>query len=924
MTALTTGSAIRGRDHELSRLSELVAAGRSSTGLLAIVGDAGQGKTTLLNAAVDQASAGGSLVLAASGIESEANLAFAGLHQLLLPVLRSADDLPAPQLAALRSAFGVSDGHTPGRFLVGLAVLTLLSEVAEERPLLVAIDDAQWLDRGSLDALGFASRRLHAEPISILITARHDSDLAAFGSDVALLDLQPLQPADAAALLDDAAPGLPNPLRTRILDEAGGNPLAVVEFARSGIEFGAWADDAVALAPTARLERLFAGRLAALPDETQRALLIAAASDAAEMAAVLRATAATGLSQQCFVPAERDGLITMSADAFRFRHPILRSLIYHAASQADRRAAHLALAAALDADPERAVWHLASVTSEPDEAVAATLEQAAGRARVRAGYGAAWRAMHRAATLSPDPGERARRLVGAVVFAFTAGDASTVLELDRELRQLTSDPVVLGQSALWVAQVEVLQGAGRASAALSIPAIQSLLAADPGTAIGLLAVAAGCSYLEGDRVRAGAVDDLVKAIPGVGDEAWRLYVLAAADPAGNAHAVAPHIDAFVRDTAADGTMLRITSHIPWYLDDHAAAAVLLARCVEVTRGEGGMGALSSYIVPLALTDVWHGRLSDAVMHATEGVRIALEVDQPAQAAVGLGIEALVAAMRGQTEVLQERADAARRFASGGLSQALVTWALGIDALVSGHPDIAYADLRRLFDPDEPASHREVARWAIADLVEAGIAASTVDDLEELTAEAEGLASVGGTTRATMVARRARAVLDDGPSNEAFETALGVDGAAAWPFEIARTRLSYGVWLRRHRQIVAAREPLRAAADAFERIGADPWHARARAELRAAGEASVVHRRGMQDELTPQQRQVAQLAARGLSNREIGAQLYLSPRTISFHLYNIFPKLGITTRSQLAGAIGTELVEAGGAAQARDTALGSGP
>ena len=325
----------------------------------------------------------------------------------------------------------------------------------------------------------------------------------------------------------------------------------------------------------------------------------------------------------------------------------------------------------------------------------------------------------------------------------------------------------------------------------------------------------------------------MKAIPGAGDEAWRLYILAAADPVGNAREVASHIDALLGDTDADGTTLRITSHIPWYLDDHAAAAILLTRCVEVTRAEGGMGGLASYIVPLALTDLWHGRLSDAVMHASEGVRIALEVDQPAQAAVGLGVEALVAAVRGETDRLHERANAAARIVSGGLARALLTWAFGMDALVSGRPDAAYADLRRLFDPGDPAAHREIARWAIADLVEAGVGAGIVGDLEVLAQDAERLASIGGGIRATIVARRARAVLDDGPSNDAFEAAVAVDGAGSWPFELARTRLAYGSWLRRHRQIVAAREPLREAADAFERMGADPWEARARAELRAA-------------------------------------------------------------------------------------------
>ena len=277
-----------------------------------------------------------------------------------------------------------------------------------------------------------------------------------------------------------------------------GIPWLLVEFARSQGRFGGDPDDgSVALLPTARLESLFAGRLAAMPDETRRALLVAAASNVADTVTVLRAAETLGLPASSFAAAERGGLITMTTDAYWFQHPILRSCIYHGASQADRRAAHQALAAALGASPERAAWHLASVAVEPDEAIAAALEQVADKARVRAGHAAASLAMRRAAALSPDPGERARRLVAALTFAFTAGETSTVLDLDRELRQLTDHAAILGQAALWVAQVEVLRGDGRTSAALAIPAIQSLLGTDPGTAIGLLAVAAGCSYPRG-------------------------------------------------------------------------------------------------------------------------------------------------------------------------------------------------------------------------------------------------------------------------------------------------------------------------------------------------------------------------------------------------------------------------------------------
>jgi DNA-binding CsgD family transcriptional regulator len=923
MTDLTSKPAIRGRDRELTLLSELLNAARSSFHSVAVVGEAGQGKTVLLDAAVDVATSHGTRVMSASGIEAESDLPFAALHQLVGPSMDHAERLPARQRAALDAALGVSQESVPERFMVGLALLTLLSEIADERPVLIAIDDVPWVDRGSIDAIAFATRRLQAESIALIVTARPDHDLAPFGPHLSRLDLDPLDRAAAAAILDDAAPHLSRRHRSRILDDAAGNPLAVVEFARGrAARRAAAADDAVALAPTERLEQLFAGRLGNqlleplcrreqlfagrlgnLPDKTRRALVVAAACDAGDTATLLRAAGSMGLWDH-FGPAERDALIAVGVETFRFRHPILRSVIYHSASQADRRAAHQALATALAASPERAAWHLASVASEPDDAIAAALETAAERARARGGFGAATRAMRRAAMLSTSADDRARRLAAAVALAFLAGETSTVLELDRELRGLTNDPVVLGQASLWVAQVEVLRGEGRASAALSIPAVAALLPADPASAIGLMAVAAGYAYLDGDRATAAALDGLIKSIPGDGSEPWRLYILAAVDPVGNAPLVRPHIDAIVNDVHAPEALLRVTSHIPWYLDDHAAAATLLVRYLEAARTEGQLGALASYVVPLALVDVWHGRLSDAVMHATEGVRVGLEVDQPAMAAVGIGVVALVAALRGEREALHAHAEGITA-ASGALARALTVWSLGLDALASGRPDAAYGHLHRLFDADDPAAHRDVARWAIGDLVEAGLGAEIVDELEALTAESERLAAIAGAIRTTMVTRRARAVLDDGPA-DAFDAALSVEGAPAWPFDLARARLAYGTWLRRHRQIVAAREPLRAAADTFEQLGADPWEARAKAELRAAGEASSVRLKAYDDELTPQQRQVAQLAARGLSNREIGAQLYLSPRTVSFHLYNIFPKLGVTTRSQLAATIGGEL------------------
>ena len=895
-----------GRDRELELLVGLLAEGRSASRVLVILGDAGFGKTALLTAATAEAIASGARVLSATGVEGESELAFAGLHQLLRPLLADIELLPPRQRGALNCAFGVGEEAIPERFLIGLAVLNLLAETAEKQPVVVVIDDAPWIDHGSLEAIAFAARRLQAEAITVLVASRSEEPILIFGSDVPRMVVQPLSDRDARVLLDSQMPVLPPGLKARLLAEAAGIPLALIELP-AALPAGRLADlqdPSMSLAPTARLERIFARRLADLSVQVRRILVLSSAADGEDLRPVIEAAKAIGIPLTSFADAEQAGFVRQAGDSFRFVHPLVRSVIYHSATYSERRQAHLALAEALQADPDRSAWHHAAVALEPDETIAAALEATAQRAGSRAGYASAARALQRAAALSPERDEHARRLTMAAEMAFAAGRADLVTDLVAELEGLSTDPHLRARAALVVAQVEVLSGKAEVSKALSIPAIHALMATEPAIALGLLAVAAGYSFLAGDRALAKAAEEMINGVPGTGDEPWRLYVLAATNPVENAKIVMPHIERMLTDPPSDPDLLRIVSHIPWYLDRPSAAADLLGRSIEATRTLGGVGGLASYIVPLALTDLWRGRWQDAGASAAEGIRIALESGQPAMEAVGSAVAALSAALQGQRGAVHATAEATIRTAHTGLATAIATWARGLDALAHGEHESARTHFAHVFELGDPAAHSEVARWAIADFVESIEAAQRDERVETMVADVEHQAEVGGSARAMMVARRARALLShDAGADAHFHAATEVDGAAALPFELARTQLSHGEWLRRHKQVAASRPLLRAASDAFGQLGARPWEERSRIELRAAGVRTEARPPRAIDELTPQQRQIAQFAARGLTNREIGDRMFLSPKTIAFHLYSVFPKLQITTRSQLAAAMG---------------------
>jgi DNA-binding CsgD family transcriptional regulator len=878
---------------------------QTAAATLVVLGEAGLGKTALLDAATARARPIGARVLEASGVEAESELAFAGLHQLLRPVFGHVDDVPARQADALRTAFGLGDQASPDRFLIGLATLTLLADVADHQPVLVVLDDAQWFDRGSLEALAFTVRRLQVERIAVLIASRTEEPLNAVGLHGPRLTLAPLAAGDAADLLDVRGTNVRGMLRTRVLAEAAGNPLALIELGMVVSHDGEDASDAggsaVALPPTARVERLFSSQLQALPEPSRLMLLLAAAADASDLRPVVRAAERTGLPLEALVAAEHAELLSTRGDEFKFRHPLIRTVVYHSASYAERKVAHLALASVLADDPERRAWHLAAVTLEPDEAVAALLEASADGTSLRGGFAAAASALERAADLSPQLDQRARRLVRATEMAFAAGRPPWVEYLARRVTTLTDDAHLRGLADQRVAQIQALSGqGGSVPEALSTAALESVMHAAPEIGVRRLVVAAGFAFLAGQRDLLETAYALVRSIPGPGNEPWRLFVLAAADPIANQSAIRAAVEACIASPPAYPDIEKMVAHIPWFADDSASAAILLGRAVDGMRTRGDIGAMGSYLSLLGFTSVWRGRWLDARAIAAEVVTLATDINQPNIISLGMALDSLAAALQGDGEAAHRQATAALALTDAGLDVAVATWALGLADLAEGRPAEAYEQLRRLFTPGRAAAHFAIAPWAIADLVEAATASGIAEMVQALSAEALRRAEVGGSVRAVLVARRAHAALAaEHDAATQFERALSTPGAEHWPFEFARTQLTFGAWLRRHRRVVAARPLLQAAIDAFDQLGARPWLEQARAELRAAGVASESRPGHAAGELTPQERQVAQMAAQGLTNREIGERLFLSPRTVGFHLHNVFPKLQVTTRTQLA-------------------------
>ncbi len=910
---------IIGRDAGLARVRALVDPVPLSSRVLVVTGEAGMGKTVLLADAAGRARRAGMRVLPVTGRESESRLAFAGLHQLLRPVLAAAAGLPARQAQALTGALGLAaDPGAADPLLTGVAVLTLLSDLAERSPVLVVADDAHWLDRSTLDALAFAASRLDAERVVLLVGARGQAPPPGLDRGFPELHLEPLSAADAGLLLDSQPRPPRGRARVQVLAQAAGNPMALIELATVIADDPAasrrWAAEPLPL--TDRLTAVITSRFAALPEPAQAALLLAAVADGPDLSAA--ASHGAGPDARALTPAEQLGLIKVDRAGLRFSHPLVRSAIYHSAPFAQRAAAHRELAEALHDQPDRRAWHLAAAALQPDEQVASMLEATAAQAQRRGGAAAAALAMERAAELSPDPEDQARRLVAAASAAVPTGQGDWVQDLAARALAVTADPelrLTARHDAGWA-----LAYSGRPSAAL--PALLSVAEEasrdQPALAWDALADAATVVYHSGapascQAVRRvlGLLEDQGSRSAGPGPRADvgpdRLWIRACIDPFGSRSEIIRYLRQVSRSSLDEPALWRVGS-AAWLLDESNLAITLLQDAMQRIRAPGTQGTSGPGLTALGWAYIDTGQWDEAQEAAAEAADLAAANQMELVAAAADLIAATVLAMRADTGGARRHVDrvlADTDLAESGLLAARARQALGIAALADGSHLLAFTQLRQLFSEDGVPVHNIFSYLGVADIAAAAVRADRRMEGQDVLERA--LSHLGGTAspRLEQLIARARGILAGPGGAEAhFATALADPAGDQWPFERAQLRLDYAEWLRRRRRINDAKPVLTEALGTFRRLRARSWAQRTAAELRACGVA-VADAPGERDalgELTPQQRQIVRLASDGLTNAQIGDRLFLSPRTVSSHLYRSYPKLGVAGRNQLRDVI----------------------
>ncbi len=904
-----TAPILFGRDRELRVVADVLERAGERGGGLLVRGPAGIGKTSVLAAARASAAGRGFRVLAATGVQSEGGFAFAGLHQLLQPELAKADILPIPQRDALRAAFGMTEGVVPDLFLIGLGSLEILSEAAASSPLLLIADDAQWLDRPTAAVLAFLARRLDVEPIILLAALRDGYDSVLAEAGMPELGLTGLDEAAAAALLDATAPALDAAARARVLANAAGNPLALVELPAA--LRSAYAGDGAVLPPvlplTARLEQAFAARATGLPEAARRVLLAAAVDDEAdltEVLAVASSLAGSALPADAVDPAVFAGLVEADEVSIRFRHPLVRSAIYQQASAPLRRAAHAALAAVLAGQPDRRAWHRAAATVGVDEEVAAELEAAAWRAHRRGAVQVALAGQQRAAMLSPDPGRRAGRLLRAAEMGFELGRHDVVDRLLAEAEQYRPGPLQRARIA-WIREMfyDGIPGDAERIRGLVQVADQTRLGGDTDLALNLLLGAALRSWWAdpGEPARELVVAAAERAGAAECDPRL-LAIVAAASPISRGGDILARLARVPAGDVADPQRAWLLGMAAMAVGDFERAVRFLSGSAAGLRAQGRLALLAQVLSLQANAAIQLGNWAVAVTTADEGARLAEETGQPIWLAGTKTSRAQVAALRGQYDAVGALTGEAERTAlPRRLSHlmAMIQVARGMSALSARRYAEAYGYLRRMFDPADAAYHRRELFGAIPYLAEAAAHSGRTEEARAVLAGVEPIAALTPAPKLHVGLAYARAALAAGDDAEPLFAAAFAAEADRWPHDRARLELMYGSWLRRHRRVTESRVPLRAARDWFDTHGLGSWADQARQELRAAGETS--RRRAM--------------AADGLSNRDIGQRLYLSHRTVGYHLYRIFPKLAITSRSQLTAALEGSNAAGGGPAAA---------
>lgn len=912
LSTLDTDRPLQDRHAERAALQALIDGARQGTSAAFVIrGGPGLGKTALLDHVLSSAS--GCRVVRASGVESEMELAFAGVHQLCAPFLDRLEDLPGPQRGALRTAFGLETGEPPDRFLVGLAVLTLLSDVAEAQPLVCLIDDTHWLDQASAQVLGFVARRLGAEGVVIIFAIRQpwdDRHLAGLPE----LTVPPLPDADARALLAATLPGrLDETVRDRIVAEAHGNPLALLEIPR------AWTPAALAggfgmpdgVSVSGRIEESFRRRLLPLPEPSQSLLLVAAADPTGDPDLIWAAATHLGIGRDASASAVSAGLLDAGTD-LRFRHPLVRTVVYREAPDDERRRVHAALAESTDAahDPDRRAWHLGTAAAGPDEAVASELERSAVRAQARGGPAAAAAFLGRAVELTEDAPRRTARALAAAQASFLAGAFDEVERLLETAEAGPLDGSQRGRAALLRGQIAVIHGYGKDAAPLLLNAARQLEPLDHELARGAYLSAYSSAFAAAHLAEPGILLDICRAAQrfsatsaSAGPLDLLLEGLTRTHTDGRAIAIpilARAADGVIGLSAEDvvrwGWIAPMASNSIW---DDAAATEIYERQTRIIRESGALADLPVFLSAQALDKVWAGDFDGANALIEESGRVAAVTGSrlPPFAALRLlsyqGQEAEANALIEATISMAETVGA-------GLAIRVAQWAAAVLYNGLGRYGEALAAARQVTTGDiDPYP----TMWVLPELVEAAarsndpvVAHQALDRLVEVTRPA-------GTDFGLGIEARSRALMSEGDAAEAaYREAIERLARTQLRPELARAHLLHGEWLRRESRRVDAREQLRTAHAMFLDIGMDAFAERARRELLATGER--VRKRSVEtrDDLTPQELQIARLVSEGRTNPEIAAQLFLSPRTVEWHLRKVFDKLEIRSRRELHGVL----------------------
>ena len=897
--------ALVGRDRECARIDELLEAARAGdSGALVVRGEPGIGKSALLDYAAAQAE--GMELLRTAGVEAEGDLAFAGLYGLLRPILGRLSELPELQAKALAGALGLAPSAGSDRFLASAAVLGLLAEAAEELPVLCVVDDAHWLDTPSADALVFAARRLRAERVAIVFAVREREGRSFERRGLPDLSVTGLEDEDARALLLNRSSELVASVRERLLAEAAGNPLALLELPaglseaqRTGIEP---LPDSIPL--TARVQAAFAARVEGLPAPTQTMVLIAAADDTGDVATVVSAAAELGVAAEALDPAEATGVVRTDGGRVAFRHPLVRAAVFGAATLTQRQRAHTALASVLKGEEhaDRRVWHHALATLTADENVAAELEAAARRSQLRGGHASAVTAFERAAELSDSEPARRRRIGEAAEAAWAAGQPERARGLlarslasadgDQRVRLLYLSGLIEARSG-WLPDalgplLGAIEGSDVASltlemlrdayeiasyaeahdqlSAITRRAAQVEPASDRDRFIATALMAWGSElageYARGAQLAAEAIEHAKR----LDDPRCLIWAAATADREGGWGNGLPHAN----------------------------------RAVALARERGLVSVMPQALAAQSDALVGRSRFDVASSAAEEGHRLALDIDQPWTASWTLVSLATVAALRGEEDEARARVEALQQLlAASGASFVTIFGqrVLGLLDLTLGRPAEALDHLQAFAAAPAGVFMTPHRCLGLPDVVEAAARARQLDEAAGALARFHEWVEQVPTPAGLSLLARCQALAGESDAEPHFVRSIELAGALS-PFERARNELLYGEWLRRERRRMDARPHLRTALELFQRLALSPWEERARGELRASGETPRRRDPSTVDRLTPQELQIAHLVVEGMTNREIAAQLFLSPRTIDYHLRKVFAKLQIAARADL--------------------------